>query len=147
MRPHDTKTQAYKSNRTTSRHIINNKKTQIKQEKIRKTKHREQFKQTGVNFCNQHQVQTVNQNRSEIVNTVRIARVNARSIKNKDNLIAEYIDSTKIDFIIITETWLQDNEIDQGWVSTTSLNNSNYKISTENCKTGKGGGITLVMRD
>ena len=64
-----------------------------------------------------------------------------------DDLIAEYIDSTKTDFTIITETWLQDNEIDQGWVSITSLNNSNYKISTENCKTVKGGGIALVMRD
>ena len=27
------------------------------------------------------------------------------------------------------------------------FNNSNYKISTENCKTGKGGGIALVMRE
>ena len=80
---------------------------------MRKTKHREQFKQTGVNFCNLHQVQTVNQNRSETVNTVRIAHVNARSIKNKDELIAEYIDSTKIDFTRITETWLQDNENDK----------------------------------
>ena len=147
MRPHDTRTQAHESNRTTSRHNINNKKTQTKQEKIRKTKHREQLKQTALNFCNLTQVQTVNQNRSEIVNTVRIAHVNARSIKSKDDLIAEYIDSTKIDFTVITETWLLDNEIDQGWVSTTSLNNPNYKISRENQKTGKGGGIALVMTD
>ena len=83
---------------------------------------------------------------NEIVNTVRIAHVNARSIKNKDDLIAEYIDSAKIDFTIITKTWLQDNGIDKGWVSRTSLNNSNYKISTGNCKTGKGGGVALVMR-
>ena len=75
------------------------------------------------------------------------AHVNARSIKNKDDLIAEYIDSTKINFTIITETLLQDNEIDQGWVSTTILSNSNYKISTENYKTGKGGGIALVTSD
>ena len=84
---------------------------------------------------------------NEIVNTVRISHVNTRSIKKKDDLIAEYIDSTKIDFTIITKTWLQDNENDKGWVWTTSLNNSNYKISTENCKTGKGGGIALVMRE
>ena len=68
---------------------------------------------------------------NEIVNTVRIACINASSVKNKDHLIAEYIDSTKINFTIITETWLQDNEIDKGWVLTSSLNNSNYKISTE----------------
>ena len=70
--------------------------------------------------------------------------MNARSIKNRDDLIAHYIDSAQKNFIIITEPWLQDNETDQGWVSTTTLNNSNYKISTENCKTGKGGGISLV---
>ena len=58
--------------------------------------------------------------------------------------MAEYIDSAQIDFTIITETWLQDNETDQGWVSTTILNNSNFNISTENCKVGKGGGISLV---
>ena len=110
----------------------------LNRKKIRKTKHREQFKQTGVNFCNLHQVQTVNLNRSEIVSAVRITNVNARSIKkNKDDLLAEYIDSTKIDLTIITETSLQDNEMDKGWMSTISLNNSNYKISTENCKQAK----------
>ena len=61
--------------------------------------------------------------------------------------MAEYIDSTKIDFTLITETWLQDNEIDQVQMSTTTFNNSNYKISTENCKIGKGGGTALVMSD
>ena len=78
----------------------------LNKKKIRKTTHREQFKQTEVNFCNLHQVQTVNQEMHEKVNTIRIAHVNARSIKNKDNLIAEYIELTKIDFTIITETWL-----------------------------------------
>ena len=74
----------------------------LKREKIRKTKCREQFKQIGVNFYNLHLIQTVNQNRSETVNNVRIAYINARSIKNKDDLVAGYIDSTKIDFTIIT---------------------------------------------
>ena len=98
----------------------------------------------GVNLCNLHLIQTVNQYGKELVNALRVAHVNARSIKNKDNLIAEYIDSAQIGFTIITETWLQDNETDQGWVSTTTLNNSNYKMSTENHKTGKGGGISLA---
>ena len=116
----------------------------LNRKKIRKAKHWKQFKQTGVNFHNLHQVQAVNQNEDEIVSAVRIAHVNARSIKNKDDLIAEYIDSAQKDCTIITETCLQDNEIDQGWVLTTTLINSNYKISTENHKTGKGGGIALV---
>ena len=55
----------------------------LNRKKIRKMKHREQFKQTGVNFHNLHQVQIVNQNRSEIVKTIRIAHVNARSIKTR----------------------------------------------------------------
>ena len=59
---------------------------------------------------------------------------------------AEYIDLTKMDFTIITKTWLQGNKNDQGWVPITSLNTLNYKISTENHKTGKGGGIALVTR-
>ena len=119
----------------------------LNKKRIRKTKQWEQIKQTGVNFCNLHQVQTVNEDLHEKVNTIRAAHVNARSIKNKDDLISEYIESTKIDFTIITETWLQDNKTDKGWVSTTVLNNSGYKMSTENWKTGKGGGIVLVMRE
>ena len=110
----------------------------LNSKKIRKTKHREQFKQTEVNFCNLHQVQTLNQNMSETVNTVRIAHVNARSIQNKDDLVAEYIDSTKINFTIITKTWLQDNKkTDHGWVSTTSLSNSNYKKAQKITKQAK----------
>ena len=86
----------------------------LNKKRIRKTMQREQIKWTGVNFCNLHQVQTVNQDMHEKLTTIRIAHVNARSIKNKDDLIAEYIESTKIDFTIITETWLQDNETDKG---------------------------------
>ena len=58
---------------------------------IRRPKQREEIKQTRVNFCNLHQVQTVNHDTHEKVNPIRIAHVNARSIKNKDDLIAEYI--------------------------------------------------------
>ena len=116
--------------------ISNNKENQTKHEKkLGKPNIGNNSSKLESTIHNLHQVQTVYKNRNEIVNTVRVAHVNARSIKNKDDLIAEYIDSTKVDFTIITKTWLQDNEIDKGWVSTTSLNNSNYKISTENHKT------------
>ena len=106
-------------------------KLKLNRRKIRKAKSEEQITQTGVNFHNLHHVQTVNQDGSEIVNVLRIAHVNVRSIKNKDDLIAEYINSAPIDFTIITGTWLQDNETDKGWVSTTKLNNLNYKMSSE----------------
>ena len=55
----------------------------LNRRKIRKAKPLEQITQTGINFCNLHQVQTVNQHGSKIVNAVRIAHFNARSINKK----------------------------------------------------------------
>ena len=55
----------------------------LNKKKIKKTNHRDQFKHTRVNFHSLHQVQTVNQDMHEKVDTIRIAHVNARSIKTK----------------------------------------------------------------
>ena len=56
---------------------------------------------------NLRQVPTVNKSNEEIVQTVRISTVNARSLKHKENLISEEIHNTNSDITIITETWLK----------------------------------------
>ena len=51
---------------------------------------------------------------------------NARSIRNKDTLIFDYIKSFDLDLLCITETWLNDEDSD--WIATSALNHCGYKI-------------------
>ena len=53
------------------------------------------------------QVPTVTKSKDEIVQTIRVSTVNARSLKHKENLVSEEIYSTNSDITIITETWLK----------------------------------------
>ena len=56
---------------------------------------------------NLRQVPTVDRSNDEIVQTIRVSTVNARSLKHKENLISEEIQNTNSDIAIITETWLK----------------------------------------
>ena len=47
----------------------------LNRKKIRKAKPWQQITQTGINFCNIHLVQTVNQDGSKILNALRIAHL------------------------------------------------------------------------
>ena len=41
---------------------------------------------------------------------------NLTSVKGKETILQEFLDSTKSDAFIITETWLKDNELDKALV-------------------------------
>ena len=60
-----------------------------------------------VEIRNLRQVPKVDKNNDEIVQTIRVSAVNARSLKHNENLISEEIQNTKSDIAIITETWLK----------------------------------------
>ena len=57
---------------------------------------------------------------------VRIATVNARSVKNKSDLILETSKLENLDFLVISKTWL--GEDDAAWISTSCLDNDDYRI-------------------
>ena len=81
----------------------------------------------------------------EVVNNIRLATLNARSVKNKDLIISKELNSHKIDTTVITETWLKDNPENEAWTNQSELIQGNYKVKVHN-RLGpkKGGGIALI---
>ena len=65
----------------------------------------------------------------EIVQTIRVSTVNARSLKHKENLISEEIHNTNSDITIITETWLENTDEGDTWMLSSELTNNSYQIS------------------
>ena len=61
---------------------------------------------------------------------IRIGTVNARSVKNKSDIIVETSKIENLDFLVILETWL--GEEDAHWVATSSLDTGDleYRPST-----------------
>ena len=57
---------------------------------------------------------------------IRLTTLNAQSVKNKDQLIADYILNTKANYTVITETWLKDT--DDTWTEGSDLNQNGLKI-------------------
>ena len=85
--------------------------------------------------------------RIDIANKLKLSTVNIQSIKSKDDDFFEYLLESKTDLCVVTETWLGDeNEEDGTWVSCTHLNKAPFKISTSNRKNCRGGGLALIHK-
>ena len=78
---------------------------------------------------------------------MRIATLNARSVKNKEHLIVQQLHQTDVDLAVITETLLRDTDTDKAWLNQSELRQSNYDILLQN-RPGprKGGGIALMYK-
>ena len=75
---------------------------------------------------------------------LKVALVNTQSIKSKSNDLVTYLNDTKLDLCILTETWLR--EEDDSWVSCLDLNIANYRISVSNRINRRGGALPLVHK-
>ena len=76
---------------------------------------------------------------------VRVGTVNTRSVKNKSDLIIETSKLENLDFLVISETWLK--EEDAHWVATSSLATDEYRIQTINRQGKQGGGVALLHKN
>ena len=47
---------------------------------------------------------------SDIVNSLKVCHWNARSLKNKSLILADYVISHDVDIMLLTETWLSDED-------------------------------------
>ena len=81
---------------------------------------REQEKARTVNRSNLTVI--VPEDHTKPTNKLRITLSNIRSIKNKEELVMDYLASSNSDLAIITETWLTDNEEDNAWVACSPFN-------------------------
>ena len=69
---------------------------------------------------------------------------NIQSLRYKELQVSQLITDYALDFIVLTETWLNNNH--DNWKNTTILNRDNLKLSTVDCRTGKGGGLALIHK-
>ena len=76
---------------------------------------------------------------------VRVGTVNTRSVKNKSDLIVETSKLENLDFLVISETWLR--EEDAHWVATSSLATEEYRIQTINRQGKQGGEVALLHKN
>ena len=113
------------------------------QKRIQQWKRTNKNRQHGLNVRNLRQIQTHNPI-NEQLKYERIATVNIRSIKHKEDLLRNAINDHKIDITIVTETWLQDTDEDTIWVDESQFNKDGLQIDTCNQQNKKGGGIAII---
>ena len=93
-----------------------------------------------VNYSNLTQVKITNDRRvRKFTKHLNIVLINSQSIKNNDELIAEYLISNNIDACILTETWLINRDNDEIWLECNEIRQNGYKINNINRKDRKGG--------
>ena len=78
-----------------------------------------------------------------------IRTVNVRSIKGKEDLLIDSLSENVIDILLITESWLKRNNIeDEQWLNQSDFKKLNYKTySIPRPSDQGGGGILLLSRD
>ena len=76
---------------------------------------------------------------------VKLGVLNARSVRNKDVLIKDYLTDSSIDICVISETWLQD--YDDYWIKACELNRDGYSMVTSHRMGRPGGGLACVCRN
>ena len=79
-------------------------------------------------------------------NNIRIATINVRSVKNKQQQIVETTELENLDFFMLTETWLKNTDEDKAWINTSDLYNNNLRIDTVSRTTRQADGIALLHR-
>ena len=123
---------------------VNIRKFRINRKKTRRGKgHKNQVIPRSVEFSNLILVKLNMETRiKRPQRNIRITTLNAQSVKNKDQLIADYILNTKANYTVITETWLRDT--DDIWIEGSDLNQNGLKIWKRNRTSGIGGGLALI---
>ena len=78
---------------------------------------------------------------------LKIATLNARSVRNKDQLLFQELTNNNIDTFLITETWLKDTQEDEAWVNQSPLQQNSYKTWLHNRPNDQhGGGLALIHK-
>ena len=104
------------------------------------------LKPRSVNFDNLILIVWIQESKiSKFTKQAKFVTLNAQSIKNKDQLIVDYLLNEHIDVAIITETWLKDTG--DVWLQGCEPNKNGYKITCSNRKNRQGGGVALVYKD
>ena len=103
-----------------------------------------------INFSNLRIVTTIKG--SQVANTdkcwTKFGFGNIQSLKNKDNLLRDYLNREDIGVFLAIETWYKSDDESMLRIQGSVLNTDNYKIAVANRESGlRGGGLALVHKD
>ena len=95
--------------------------------------------------CQKRRDAKINHAGSRPENLTKIKRNNQKNSTNitLDPLVEDY----SLDALIVTETWLTNNEHDTQWLETTPLNRTPYNLIHANRPNGRGGGLALITKN
>ena len=102
---------------------------------------REQQHQYKANITN---LIRIKQNGYKINSNIIFATCNIQSMRYKELQVSQLISDYSLDFLVLTETWLNSNH-DQ-WKDTTILNNNQLRLHMADWKEGRGGGLALIHK-
>ena len=108
--------------------------------KSRKTQTTHCFKQTGVTRSN---LITIRKTGHKTDSNIIFSTCNIQSLRNKELQISELIEDYALDFLVVTETWL--NAKQDQWKDSTILNKDGLTMLTTN-RTNRGGGLALIYK-
>ena len=96
------------------------------------------MKPRAVNKSNLRYIRTTDFGNKDHMPNIIIATINARSVKNKDQIILPELTNNDINAVLITETWTKDTQEDLAWLNHSELCHGPYGISTHNRLGEKG---------
>ena len=71
---------------------------------------------------------------------------NTQSLRNKEDILSDYMRREAIDVVIATETWFTNNDRDSAWLESNGFVRGGYLTSMSNRVGRKGGGIVMIFR-
>ena len=78
---------------------------------------RHEIKLRVVNKLNLWYITTTDFGDKDHIPNIRIATINARSVKTKDQIILQELTNNDINAVLITETWTKDTQEDLTWLN------------------------------
>ena len=86
----------------------------------------------------------VKKNGFKLDNNIIFGTCNIQSVCLKELQVSELLHDYSMDFIILTETWLNSNH--SQWKDTTILNRDGWTLLTGDRQSRKGGGLALTVK-
>ena len=73
--------------------------------------------------------------------------LNARSVKNKDQLLFQELSNNSIDKVLIIETWLK-TQVNEAWINQSALQQNSYRTLLHNKPSDQlRGGLALIHKN
>ena len=129
---------------------INIRTLRLNRRPIRRGRHKAKAKDKIrlVDFTNLKAIKVMDSlGKNNVSRRLSLSLCNAQLIKAKEEIVAEVLEYTKSDIMVVRETWLKElKDNDKVWIESTELLRPSYRMLTANRKGKRGGGNALICK-